>query len=548
MILMPARDALRHARGARYVDRLNHSRSRPMSRLQSYLSGRWHAGSGDGIALINPTTDETLAHAGAAGLDRRAALDYARTVGGPALRKLSFAQRGAALKALSAVIHAQREALIDLGVANAGNTRGDAKFDIDGATGTLAYYAQLALELPDRPLLTDGAGLQLGRSPRFHGQHVRVARHGVAVHVNAFNFPAWGMAEKMACALLAGVPVLEKPGTPTALMAERIAHLIVDSGALPDGAFSFLCGEAGDLLAHLSPQDCVAFTGSSGTAATLRRQPAFVERGTRLNVEADSLNAAVLGPDVEPGSETWDMFVRDSVREITQKTGQKCTATRRLLVPEERARELAEALADGLAGVKVGDPQDATTRMGPLTNADQLDSVLAGIRAMVGAGHIVCGGPERLGTRGCFAQATLVLAQDAAAPVFHAEEVFGPVASVLPYDGSRHQAAALVALGHGSLVTSVYSDDREFPQALALDLAPWTGRIYLGSAKVAETGTGSGVVLPSMVHGGPGRAGGGEELGGLRGLNFYMQRTAVQGFLSVVEPAFGQVAAPAAPV
>ncbi len=516
-----------------------------MPRLQSYLSGRWHEGSGDGIALINPTSDETLAHAGGVGLDRRAALEHARKVGGPALRKLSFAQRGAALKTLSAVIHAQREALIDLGVANAGNTRGDAKFDIDGATGTLAYYAQLAQELPDRPLLPDGAGLQLGRSPRFHGQHVRVARHGVAVHINAFNFPAWGMAEKMACALLAGMPVLEKPGTPTALMAERIAHLIVESGALPDGAFSFLCGEAGDLLAHLSPQDCVAFTGSSGTAATLRTQPAFLQLGARLNVEADSLNAAILGPDVEVGSDTWDMFVRDSVREITQKTGQKCTATRRLLVPAERARELADALADGLAGVKVGDPQDAATRMGPLTNHDQLDTVLSGIRALALAGHIVCGGPERLGTSGCFVDATLILARDAQSPVFNAEEVFGPVASVLPYDGSRQNAAALVALGQGSLVTSVYSDDREFPQALALDLAPWTGRIYLGSAKVAETATGSGVVLPSMVHGGPGRAGGGEELGGVRGLNFYMQRTAVQGFLSVVEPNFGQVAASA---
>ncbi|HTE05849.1 MAG TPA: 3,4-dehydroadipyl-CoA semialdehyde dehydrogenase, partial [Planctomycetota bacterium] len=506
---------------------------------------RWQAGEGAGIALVNPATDETIAHAGAAGLDRRAALEHARTVGGPALRAMSFAQRGAALQALSAAIHAQREALIDLGLANAGNTRGDAKFDVDGATGTLAYYAQLALELPGRLSLPDGDGLQLGRSPRFHGQHVWVARHGVAVHINAFNFPAWGMAEKLACALLAGVPVLEKPGTPTALMAERIAHLIVDSGALPDGAFSFLCGEAGDVLAHLGPQDGVAFTGSSSTAASLRRQPAFLDRGARLNVEADSLNAAVLGPDVEPGSESWDMFVRDAVREMTQKTGQKCTATRRLLVPAPRARELADALAEGLAGVKVGDPQDAATRMGPLTNRDQLDTVLGGIRALAGAADVVCGGAQRLGTRGCFLPATLLLARDAFAPVFHAEEVFGPVASVLPYDGSRAQAAALVAAGQGSLVTSVYSDDREFPQALALDLAPWSGRLYLGSAKVAETATGSGVVLPSMVHGGPGRAGGGEELGGLRGLQFYMQRTAVQGFKSVVEPAFGR-ALPAA--
>jgi 3,4-dehydroadipyl-CoA semialdehyde dehydrogenase len=245
---------------------------------------------------------------------------------------------------------------------------------------------------------------------------------------------------------------------------------------------------------------------------------------------------------VEPGSDTWDLFVRDCVREITQKAGQKCTATRRLLVPSGRSRELAEAVAEGLVAVKVGDPQDAATRMGPLTNADQLRAVQDGIRALALHGHIVCGGPDRLGTRGCFLQPTLLHATEAGAPVFHGEEVFGPVASVLPYDGTREEAAALVALGQGSLVTSVYSDDREFPAALALDLAPWSGRLYLGSAKVAETGTGSGVVLPSLVHGGPGRAGGGEELGGLRGLDFYTQRTAVQGFLSVVEPAFGRPA------
>jgi oxepin-CoA hydrolase/3-oxo-5,6-dehydrosuberyl-CoA semialdehyde dehydrogenase len=365
------------------------------------------------------------------------------------------------------------------------------------------------------------------------------SRHGVAVHINAFNFPAWGMAEKLACALLAGMPVIEKPGTPTAMMAERIAQLVVSSGALPEGAFGFLAGEAGDLLDHVGAQDCVAFTGSSGTARTLRRHAAFVERGARLNVEADSLNASVLGPDVEEGSESFDLFVRDVAREMTQKAGQKCTATRRVLAPAAIADALGEALAAELATIRVGDPREAGHRMGPLTNAAQLETVQSGIRALAEAASVVTGGPERLGERGYFLAPTLLRAREATAPVFHAEEVVGPVATILPYSGEVAEAAALVRLGQGGLVASIYSDDRQWPVDLALELAPWSGRLYLGCGRMAEHGTGPGVVLPSMVHGGPGRAGGGEELGGLRGLAFYMQRTAVQGFKSVVEPAFG---------
>lgn len=516
-----------------------------MHRLQSYLAGQWQTGQGDGTPLIDPSTGATLALAGARGLSRAAALEHARNAGGPALRAMTFRQRGAALKALSAALHAQREELIELGVANAGNTRGDAKFDVDGATGTLAAYAALAAELPERGVLPDGPGLQLGRTPRFWGQHVWVPRRGVAVHVNAFNFPAWGMAEKMACALLAGMPVLEKPGTPTALMAERIARLIVDSGVLPPGAFSFLCGEAGDLLDHLGPQDSVAFTGSSATARGFRAHAAFAHRGARLNVEADSLNAVLVGPDVAPGTATFDLLVRDTAREMTQKAGQKCTATRRVLVPAALLPELAEALAAELRGLKVGDPREDGVRMGPLTNPAQLESVQAGIARLSGAARVVCGGPQPLRAQGCFLAPTLLAAQDGAAPVFHAEEVFGPVASLLPYDGTPAAGARLVALGEGGLVASVYSDDRDFALAAALELAPWTGRLYLASERMAEHGTGAGTVLPQMVHGGPGRAGGGEELGGLRGLSLYMQRTAIQGFKSVVEGAFG-LPAPAA--
>ena len=507
--------------------------------LQSYLEGRWQTGSGPGTTLVDPSTEEMLGNASAVGLDRGAALKHARTVGGPALRALSFERRGMALKALSSAIHARREELIELSIAHAGTTRGDAKFDIDGATGTLAAYAALAQELPATAHLPDGPALQLGRSPRFVGQHLLVPRRGVAVHVNAFNFPAWGQCEKLACALLAGLPVLEKPGTPTAAVAEAVAKAIVESGALPDGAYSFLCGEAGDLLDHVGPQDVVAFTGSSATARGLRAHRAFVEHGARLNVEADSLNAAVLGPDVQPGSEAFDLFVRDVQREMTQKSGQKCTATRRVLVPQASVGAVVEALVEGLAAVKVGDPRDESHRMGPVTSAGQLADVQAGIRTLASAGQLATGGPDRLGTRGYFLRPTLVVGRDARAPVFHAEEVFGPVASVLPWSGDAAEAAALVAAGGGSLVTSVYSDDRRWPAELALELAPWSGRVYLGSARMAEHGTGPGVALPSLVHGGPGRAGGGEELGGLRGLSLYLQRSAVQGFSALIEGAFG---------
>jgi len=509
-----------------------------MIQLQSYLAGHWQTGSGEGVALVNPTTEETLASASTDGLDLAAAMAHARNVGGPALRAMSFAERAAALKALSIAIHEHREELIELGVSNAGNTRGDAKFDIDGATATLSSYAYFAKSLHDRPFLVDGDTIQLSRTPRFMGQHVRVPRHGVAVHINAFNFPAWGMMEKAACALLAGLPVLEKPGTPTALMAERIGHIIIDSGILPEGAFSLLVGRAGDLLDHVTAQDCVAFTGSSATARQLRGHAAFLDHGARLNVEADSLNAAVLGPDLEDDDSGFDLFLREIVREVTQKAGQKCTAVRRIMVPEASIEWVCDALAEGLNAIKVGDPAERESRMGPLTNESQFQSVVQGLGQLSSATSVVTGGPDRIRDKGAFLAPTLLRAADANDPVLHRDEVFGPVATVMPYSGDADEAAALVALGQGSLVTSAFSDDRAFARSLALGVAPWSGRVYIGSSKVADHATGHGLVLPSMVHGGPGRAGGGEELGGLRGLDFYTQRAAIQGFRALIDADF----------
>jgi oxepin-CoA hydrolase/3-oxo-5,6-dehydrosuberyl-CoA semialdehyde dehydrogenase len=515
-----------------------------MITLGSYLRGSWQAGRGAGAVLANPTTEEPVARASTDGLDLAAALEHARRVGGPALRSMTYAERGALLLRMSKVLYAARDTLLEASIVNGGTTRSDAKFDVDGATGTLAYYAGLGTQLGAARWLVDGAGEQLTRSPRFWGWHMLTPRRGVAVHLNAFNFPAWGLAEKAAVALLAGVPVVSKPATATALLAYRVMERLVEAAELPDGALQLVCGGAGDLLTHLGPQDVLAFTGSGNTAAVLRALQAVVARSVRINVEADSLNAAVLGPDVEPGSETWGMFLRDVVREMTQKAGQKCTATRRVFVPRAILARVQADLAAQLAEVKVGDPALDEVRMGPLATAEQLAGVRAGIAALEQAGaRIAFGsatGVQAVGVpagRGFFIGPVLLRADAPhAASAVHEHEVFGPVATLMPYQDPA-DAIALVARGAGGLVASVYTDDHAVLSELVLEMAPWSGRILVGSAKVADQATAPGLVLPACVHGGPGRAGGGEELGGLRGLHFYLQRTAVQGDRALLERA-----------
>ncbi|MBM3976085.1 MAG: 3,4-dehydroadipyl-CoA semialdehyde dehydrogenase [Planctomycetes bacterium] len=510
-----------------------------MQTLSSYVLGRWQTGSGAPTLLYNPATEEPLAQCGTGGVDMAAVLRHAREQGGPALRALGFRRRGELLLGLSQALHAKREELIELSVANGGNTRGDAKFDIDGATGTLAYYAGLAKALPEGNVLPDGAGIQLGRTARYWGQHVHVPRPGVAVHINAFNFPAWGMLEKMACALLAGMPVVEKPGTPSALVAWRIAEVLVESKLLPEGSYQFLCGSAGDLLDHMGPQDALAFTGSSATGARLRGHPALVRHNTRVNIEADSLNAAVLAADVESGSETYGAFLANVALDIQQKAGQKCTATRRVLVPKARVDEVVAELSAALGRLVVGDPADAKTNVGPLASAEALRDVRAGIERLQHYARAACGGVEPIGSRGYFVRPTLLVAVDANAKVFHEHEVFGPCASILPYDGAPEAAAALCNRGGGGLVSSVYSNDPRWLGAVVEGVAPWLGRVWTMSDKLAGHATAPGLVLPHTNHGGPGRAGGGEELGGLRGLSLYLNRCAIQGFQGFVAGTFG---------
>ena len=518
-----------------------------MIELASYVCGKWVAGKGRAATLVNPATEEPLATASTEGVDFGATLFHARDRGGPALRAMTFAKRGELLRAMSRAIHARRDELISLAIANGGNTRSDAKFDIDGATGTLAAYADLAQELGDTSVLVDGDGIQLGRSPRLFGQHLYVPREGVAVHVNAFNFPAWGLGEKAACALLAGMPVIAKPATSTALLAHRMVEILVEEKVLPEGALSFVCGSAGDLLDRLGGQDVLAFTGSGVTAGTLRGGKAFTHASAHVNVEADSLNAAVLGPDAEDGSDLVNLFVGDVIRDMTQKTGQKCTAIRRVYVPAGLVDAVLERLRERLVGVKVGDPSREDVGMGPVATAQQMRDVREGIARLAAGARTVCGGAgpvDAVGVaagKGYFVAPTLFhAAEPRADDAAHSHEVFGPVTTVIPYDGSARAAATMVAWGGGGLVSSIYSDDKDFARDMVLGIAPFHGRVTLGTSKTASQAIPPGLVMPQLLHGGPGRAGGGEELGGRRGLALYMQRVALQGDRALVEAIAGK--------
>jgi len=516
-----------------------------MRNLPSYLGGRWIEGAGARQTLFNPATEEPLAQVSSEGADLTAALDYARRTGGPALRALSFAERGALLKGMAQALQAQRDELLELAIANGGNTRSDAKFDVDGAIFTLTTYAELGAQLGAQRFIIDGEGIQLGRSPRFHGQHVRVPRPGVAVHINAFNFPAWGLAEKAAAALLAGMPVLAKPATSSALVAHRIMEIVVEKKLLPEGALSLLAGAPRDLPALLGAQDVLAFTGSGDTGMKIRALSNIIRHSVRVNVEADSLNAAVLGPDVEPGSDMYELFLKDVLRDVTQKAGQKCTAIRRVLVPAARAATVRDDLVEGLRALRVGNPALDEVRMGPLASGAQLADVREGVGRLAAEGKLAFGGAAPLAAEGVPAGKGFFISpvlaefpQDAPAVSVHAREVFGPVASLLPYSGGGAQAAAIVARGNGGLVSSVYSDDAKFLEEIVAAIAPHHGRLYLGHPKI-EMPPGPGTVLPQLVHGGPGHAGGGEELGGVRALDFYTQRTALQGSRPVIQKLLG---------
>jgi oxepin-CoA hydrolase/3-oxo-5,6-dehydrosuberyl-CoA semialdehyde dehydrogenase len=509
--------------------------------LRSHVGGRWFEAAEGFAPLVDPSTEEEIAQISSAGLDFAAAVETARNQGGPALRAMSFIERGALLKAMSKALREHRDELLELSRRNNGTTRSDGAFDIDGAGGTLAYYAAAAKGLGERRVLLEGDKIPLSREGGFWGRHLWVPRQGIAVHINAFNFPAWGFAEKAACALLAGMPVITKPASSTAMVAHRCVEIVIEAGILPPGALQLVCGSTGNLLDLVGPQDVLAFTGSADTSLVLRQRSRVQAVNARFNVEADSLNAAVLGPDVEPDSATMDLFLREVVREMTRKAGQKCTAVRRLLIPAESMSAAQEALIEKLDKVVTGNPGDETVTMGPLATARQLASAVEGVAALRSETQLIYGNGERVdgvgspAGKGFFLGPTLLRLDGAFdGDHVHQHEVFAPVATLMPYDGTASQAAAVMALAGGTLVTSAYSDESEWVGELLAHGGSATGRVYVGSEESAAEAPGSGAALPQTLHGGPGRAGGGEELGGLIGVQLYLQRLALQGGPSLV--------------
>jgi oxepin-CoA hydrolase / 3-oxo-5,6-dehydrosuberyl-CoA semialdehyde dehydrogenase len=504
-----------------------------MTLLRSYVGGTWVAPAGDGRPVFDAVTGDEVARVSSAGIDMAAALGYGRDTGGPALRALTFHQRAALLRALASALREHRDDLYALS-ARAGATLFDAKFDVDGGIGVLFSYASKARrELPNDTMYLEGSPEPLGKGGQFVGQHILTPLRGVAVQINAFNFPVWGPLEKFAPAFIAGMPSLVKPASQTAYITARLVELITATGLLPEGSLQLVCGGAGDLLDHLGEQDLVAFTGSAATARALRAHPAVVARSVRFNAEADSLNCSILGPDAAPGTPEFDLYVKQLIAEMTVKAGQKCTAIRRALVPAAMAGEVTDAVRAALAGVVVGNPAEQGVRMGALASRDQRAEVRRSVGELLPAGRLVFGDPDRVevagadAERGAFISPLLLRCDDAARPEPHEVEAFGPVSTIIGYRDTA-EVLRLAARGRGSLAGSVVSADPGFARDVVAGLAPWHGRILVLDRDDAAESTGHGSPLPMLVHGGPGRAGGGEEMGGVRGVLHHMQRTAVQ--------------------
>jgi oxepin-CoA hydrolase / 3-oxo-5,6-dehydrosuberyl-CoA semialdehyde dehydrogenase len=513
--------------------------------ISSYARDGWHTATDEGATVLDASTGEPVARVSSTGVDVAGMVAHARRVGGPGLRELTFHQRAAALKRLAVYLRERRDGLYEQS-ARTGATLADAMVDVDGGIGALFVYSSKGRrELPNDTVYVDGQPEALGRGGTFVGQHVHTSRPGVAVLIDAFNFPVWGMLEKLAPALLAGVPVIVKPASQTAYVTELAFRHLVEAQALPPGSVQLLCGGVGDLLDHLTGQDTIAFTGSAATARRLRGHPTVIGESVRFNAEADSLNCSILGPDAGPGTEEFELFVGEVVRELTQKTGQKCTAIRRALVPAGRVGAVVDALGARLAEVRVGDPRDPATTMGPLVSRDQLAEVAQAIAQLGRDGEVVVGGPGRVALtsgdpeRGAFLAPTVLRAGSPEAPALHSVEAFGPVTAVIGYRDAGH-AVELAALGRGSLVGSVVTHDPGFARRVVLGLAPWHGRLLVLDRDNAAESTGHGAPLPHLVHGGPGRAGGGEELGGIRAVLHHLQVTSISASPAMVAAATGR--------
>lgn len=509
-------------------------------KLQSYVADQWIAPEGALAPIASAVTGETVAETGTTVRDFKAVLDHARNAGGPALRKMTFHQRAKMLKALGDAIMAKKDALYELSF-DSGATKADGWIDIEGGAGTLlAYSSKGRRELPNDILIVEGAPEGLSKRGTFMGQHVLTSRQGVAVHINAFNFPVWGMLEKLGPTLLAGMPAIVKPATATAYLAEAAFRILIEANVLPKGTLQLIIGPTGDLFDHLTGQDVVSFTGSADTAQKLQRHPVIARESVRFIAERDSLNAAVLGPDTTQGTPEFDLFVKEVVREMTVKAGQKCTAIRRALVPAAQMDAVEAALKDALGKIVVGDPRDEKTQMGALVSTAQRNDVREKIAILSKEARIVFGDPDAAESKGAFLSPVLLRCDDPVkAQRIHDTEAFGPVATLMPYR-DINDAIALVNRGQGSLVMSLYTYDPKVARDVLTGSGAFHGRLFILDRDCAKESTGHGSPLPALIHGGPGRAGGGEELGGRRGLAFYMQRVALQGDRAIVEALSGK--------
>ncbi|HEY4131803.1 MAG TPA: phenylacetic acid degradation bifunctional protein PaaZ [Gemmatimonadaceae bacterium] len=504
-------------------------------RLGNFVRGEWVVGDGKAVDLFHAVTGEKIAEASTGGIDYKSMIDYATRVGGPALRKLTFHERALMLKAMAQYLMARKDEFYVVSAAT-GATKSDSWVDIEGGIGTFfAYASRGRRDMPNERFYVDGPTEALSKGGTFVGRHICVPLEGVAVHINAFNFPVWGMLEKLAPTFLAGVPAIVKPATVTSFLTEAVFRAMIESNIFPAGSIQLLCGSTGDLLDHLDCQSAVAFTGSASTGRMLKSSKTILDNNVRFNVEADSLNYSMLGPDGRPGTPEFDLFIKEVVREMTTKAGQKCTAIRRTLVPESVLTEVMDALKKRLAGVTMGDPSVEGVRMGPLAGRTQVGEVRKSVDAIARATELVYGNLDQFDVvgadakTGAFFPALLFYAKDpfgVSEP--HDIEAFGPVNTVMPYR-TVEDAIELAKRGKGSLVGSLFTADDNVARDVVLGTAAYHGRLMVVNRESAKESTGHGSPLPHLVHGGPGRAGGGEEMGGVRGVLHYMQRTAVQG-------------------
>jgi oxepin-CoA hydrolase/3-oxo-5,6-dehydrosuberyl-CoA semialdehyde dehydrogenase len=506
----------------------------PIPQLKNYAEGAWRTAKSEGEALHNAITGEAIYTASSDGLDFGAMMHYARMVGGPQLRKLTFQQRGRMLKALAMYLLEKKEYFYELSSLT-GATRTDSWVDIEGGIGNLFANASLRRQFPDERFYVDGEAAKLSKNNTFIGHHIMVPREGVAIHINAFNFPVWGMLEKIAVNLLAGVPAIVKPATLTSYLTEAVFEEIIRSEILPEGSLQLICGSARGILETIENQDVVTFTGSSTTGRSLKAHPRVLEQAVPFNLEADSLNCCVLGPDVTPEKPEWDIFIKEVVREMTTKAGQKCTAIRRIIVPVDKVEDVQIALGKRLAGTVIGDPRVDGVRMGPLAGLGQKKEVSERIAELAKSQSIVIGNLDTFEVKGAdkykgaFIPPIVFLNDDPFKKIdAHNIEAFGPVSTIMPYN-DLDDAIALARMGQGSLVCSIITADDKIARDFVLGTALMHGRILVLNADCAKESTGHGSPLPMLVHGGPGRAGGGEEMGGKRGVLHYLQRTAIQG-------------------